>query len=76
MLAVMEDGGSRFQEKIKAASGLLAVEGMTLEVLTLGRCHLKPIGFSLGIEVPAPSKPESPAVCADGIWLSNYLTTG
>ena len=34
MLAVMEDGGSRFEEKIKAASGLLAAEGMTLEVLT------------------------------------------
>ena len=41
MLAVMEDGGSRFEEKIKAASGLLAAEGMTLEVLTPERCRIE-----------------------------------
>ncbi len=37
ILAVMEDGGSRFDERIRTASSALAAEGITFELLTTSR---------------------------------------
>jgi hypothetical protein len=48
ILAVMEEGGSRFEEKIEAALSELAAEGIALEVLTPSTYRVEGDPFLIG----------------------------